>query len=87
MDAIPPAALNFYYLLLQAKQFHATLGIKDIQLAQYIGPLKKVAQRFEEELSAGGEKLGLEGEGLEQARADVGLVQKVVEWVEGAGKV
>jgi hypothetical protein len=77
------AALNFYYLLLQAKQFHQTLGIKEIQLAQYIGPLKKVAQRFEEELSAGGEKLGLEGEGLEQARADVGLVKKVVEWVEG----
>jgi hypothetical protein len=80
------AALNFYYLLLQAKQFHQTLGIKEIQLAQYIGPLKKVAQRFDEELSAGGEKLGLDGEGLEQARADVGLVKKVVEWVEGAGK-
>jgi hypothetical protein len=77
------AALNFYYLLLQAKQFHETLGVKQLQLTQYIEPLKKVAKTFQEELSHGGENLELEGEGLEQARADVGLVEKVVEWVEG----
>ncbi|OAK95349.1 DUF1760-domain-containing protein [Phaeosphaeriaceae sp. SRC1lsM3a] len=80
------AALNFYYLLLQAKHLHETLGIKQLQLTQYIEPLKKVAARFQEELKAGGEKLDLEGEGLEQAKADVGLLEKVVEWVEGATK-
>lgn len=78
------AALNFYYLLLQAKHLQETLGIKQLQLTQYIVPLKKVAARFQEELKAGGEKLDLEGEGLEQAKADVGLLEKVVEWVEGA---
>lgn len=80
------AALNFYYLLLQAKQLHEALGVKELQLSQYVGPLKKMAERFQEELSKGGETLDLEGEGLEQARADVGLLEKVVEWVEGAGK-
>lgn len=78
------AALNFYYLLLQAKHLHETLGIKQLRLTQYIEPLKKVAARSQDELKAGGEKLNLEGEGLEQAKADVGLLEKVVEWVEGA---
>jgi hypothetical protein len=78
------AALNFYYLLLQAKHLHDTLGIKQLQLRQYIEPLKKVTARFQEELDAGGTKLDLEGEGLEQAKADVGLLEKVVEWVESA---
>ncbi|KAF1918442.1 YAP-binding/ALF4/Glomulin [Ampelomyces quisqualis] len=80
------AALNFYYLLLQAKQLHDSLGIKGLQLDQYISPLKKVASRFQEELNAGGEKFDLEGESLEQAKADVGLLEKVIEWVEGAAK-
>jgi hypothetical protein len=78
------AALNFYYLLLQAKPLHETLGIKQLHTAQYIEPLKKVAAVFQEELKSGGEKLDLEGEGLEQAKADVGLLEKVIEWVEGA---
>jgi hypothetical protein len=78
------AALNFYYMLLQAKHLHETLGIKKLQLDAYIGPLKKVVARFQEELDAGGVKLDLEGEALEQAKADVGLLEKVVEWVEGA---
>jgi hypothetical protein len=78
------AALNFYYLLLQAKPLHETLGIKQLQTTQYIEPLKKVAAVFQEELKSGGEKLDLEGEGLEQAKADVGLLEKVIEWVEGA---
>jgi hypothetical protein len=78
------AALNFYYLLLQAKPLHETLGIKQLQITQYIEPLKKVAAKFQEELKSGGEKLDLEGEGLEQAKADVGLLEKVIEWVEGA---
>jgi hypothetical protein len=80
------AALNLYYLLLQAPQLHDTLGIKQLQLGDYIEPLKKVAARFQEELNAGGNKLDLEGEGLEQAKADVGLLEKVIEWVENAQK-
>jgi len=80
------AALNFYYMLLQAEFLHDLLGIKQLQLGQYIDPLKKVAARFQKELAVGGEKLDLEGEGLEQARADVGLLEKVIEWVEGATK-
>jgi hypothetical protein len=78
------AALNFYYMLLQAKHVHETLGVKKLQLDAYIGPLKKVAARFQEELDAGGVTLDLEGEALEQAKADVSLLEKVVEWVEGA---
>jgi hypothetical protein len=80
------AALNFYYLLLEAPRLHDTLGIKQLQLEQYVEPLKNVAKRFQLELEAGGEKLDLEGEGLEQAKADVGLLQKVIEWVEGPRK-
>lgn len=80
------AALNFYYLLLQAEHLHETLGIKQLQLAHYVDPLKKAAARFNQELSQGGEKLDLEGEGLEQAKADVGLLEKVIEWVEGKAK-
>ena len=59
---------------------------EQLQLSQYIDPLKKVAARFQKELASGGEKLDLEGEGLEQAKADVGLLEKVIEWVEGATK-
>jgi hypothetical protein len=80
------AALNFYYLLLQAEFLHETLGIKQLQLSQYIDPLKKVAARFQKELDSNADKLDLEGEGLEQAKADVGLLEKVIEWVEGATK-
>jgi hypothetical protein len=80
------AALNFYYMLLQAEFLHDTLGIKQLQLSHYIDPLKKVAAQFQKELASGGEKLDLEGEGLEQAKADVGLLEKVIEWVEGAAK-
>ncbi|KAF2028692.1 DUF1760-domain-containing protein [Setomelanomma holmii] len=80
------AALNFYYLLLQAEFLHEALGIKNLQVSQYIDTLKKVAARFQDELKEGGGKLEVEGEGLEQAKADVGLLEKVIEWVEGAGK-
>jgi hypothetical protein len=80
------AALNFYYLLLQAQHLHDTLGIKKLHLDHYIDPLKKVSARFQEELQAGGGRLDLEGEGLDQAKADVGLLDKVIEWVESAAK-
>jgi hypothetical protein len=79
------AALNFYYMLLRAQQLHESLGIKDLHLGHYIDPMKKVVTRFRHELEAGGGKLDLEGDGLEQAKADVGLLEKVVDWVEGAG--
>ena len=79
------AALNFYYLLLQARHLHEPLGVKSLDISHYLGPLKEVAGRFEKELQNGGE-LGAvveEGEAREQALADVGLLVKVVEWVEG----
>jgi hypothetical protein len=81
------AALNFYYLLLQAKHLHGTLGIKELNKnhnvqSQYLDVLKQVAARFQKELGADGGAL-VEEEGLEQAKADMGLVEKVVEWVEG----
>jgi hypothetical protein len=79
------AALNFYYMLLRAQQLHESLGIKDLHLGHYIDPMKKIVTRFRHELEAGGGKLDLEGDGLEQAKADVGLLEKVVDWVEGAG--
>lgn len=81
------AALNFYYMLLQAEFLHEALGIKQLQLSHYIEPLKKVAARLQSELNvADGGKLQVEGETLEQAKADIGLLEKVVEWVEGATK-
>ncbi|KAH8722705.1 YAP-binding/ALF4/Glomulin [Phaeosphaeriaceae sp. PMI808] len=76
------AALNFYYLLLQAGHLHESLGVKNLQLTTYIEPLKSVAAHFQQELATGGAKLELEGESLEQAKADVGLLEKVIEWVE-----
>lgn len=78
------AALNFYYMLLQAEFLHDTLGIKQLELNNYIEPLKEVAGKFQKTLAEGGKTLDLEGEGLEQAKADVGLLEKVVEWVEAA---
>jgi len=80
------AALNFYYMLLQAKQLHDTLGVKELQLGHYIGPLEKAIEQFKKEFDQGGQKLGLEGEDLEQAKADVGLLENVIEWVEAGMK-
>lgn len=81
------AALNFYYLLVQAKPLHDALGVRDLDLKLYIEPLKVAAKRFQTELDEGGGELGIDDkEGLEQAKADVGLLEKVVEWVEGGVK-
>ncbi|EDU42971.1 yap-binding protein [Pyrenophora tritici-repentis] len=83
------AALNFYYLLLQAKHLHHTLGIKDLDKnhgiqSHYLDVLKQVASRFQKELASGGGSLVVEGkEALEQAKADVALLEKVIDWVEG----
>lgn len=82
------AALNFYYLLLQAKHLHEPLGVKSLDITQYTEPLKEVAARFQKELDEGGELQAVveEGDAREQALADVGLLQKVIEWVEGGQK-
>ena len=86
------AALNFYYLLLQAEHLHATLGIKDLDKnhgiqSHYLDVLKQGAARFQKELASGGGALVVEGEeALEQAKADVGLLEKVIEWVDGGLK-
>lgn len=49
--------------------------------------LKQIAARFQKELASGGGALVVEGEeALEQAKADVGLLEKVTEWVENAMK-
>ena len=79
------AALNFYYLLLQAQHLHESLGVKSLDVTHYLGPLKGVAAKFQKELQQGGELNAVieEGESREQALADVGLLQKVIEWVEG----
>ncbi|KAF1849295.1 DUF1760-domain-containing protein [Cucurbitaria berberidis CBS 394.84] len=80
------AALNFYYLLLQAKYLHGPLGVKDLKIGDhYLTPLKSAAARFQAELRQGGGALGIDSdeEALEQAKADVGLLEKVIEWVEG----
>ncbi|OAL44577.1 DUF1760-domain-containing protein [Pyrenochaeta sp. DS3sAY3a] len=86
------AALNFYYLLLQAGHLHDNLGVKDLYAnakigERYLTPLKNLAARFQTELESGGGAL-VEGddESLEQAKADVGLLEKVIEWVEGTLK-
>lgn len=83
------AALNFYYLLLQAGYLHGPLGVRDLKLGEhYLAPLKSAAARFQAELGQGGGELGVDGdeEALEQAKADVGLLEKVIEWVEGGAR-
>ncbi|KAH7385885.1 YAP-binding/ALF4/Glomulin [Pyrenochaeta sp. MPI-SDFR-AT-0127] len=82
------AALNFYYLLLQAEYLHDTLGVKNLQIEHYIKPLKGATAQFKQALDKGADnELGLDGEeALEQAKADVGLLEKVIEWVEGGLK-
>jgi hypothetical protein len=86
------AAINFYYLLLQAEHLHDTLGIKELNKThsiqtQYLDVLKQTAAKFQKELTSGGGALVVEGEeALDQAKADVGLLEKVIEWVEGALK-
>ncbi|USP78419.1 hypothetical protein yc1106_05693 [Curvularia clavata] len=86
------AAINFYYLLLQAEHLHNTLGVKELGQtysiqSHYLDVLKQTAARFQKELAAGGGALVVEGdEALDQAKADVGLLEKVIEWVEGASK-
>ncbi|KZM22064.1 uncharacterized protein EKO05_0007894 [Ascochyta rabiei] len=82
------AALNFYYLLLQAQHLHEPLGVKSLDITHYLEPLKEVAARFQKELVEGGELAAVveKGDAREQALADVGLLQKVVEWVETGQK-
>lgn len=82
------AALNFYYLLLQAEHLHDALDVKSLHnnhsiQSRYLNILKETSARFQKELSTGNSSL-VEGEdALEQAKADLSLLDKVVEWVEG----
>lgn len=76
------AALNFYYMLLQADHLRDALGVKQLEIKQFTDPLKVITARFDEELQQGGQKFDLEGEALEQAKADVGLVTKIIEWLK-----
>ena len=84
------AAINFYYLLLQANHLHDTLGVKVLNethgiQSHYLDVLKQTAAKFQKELASGGGALVVEGDdALQQAKADVGLVEKVIEWVEAA---
>ncbi len=78
------AALNFYILLLKARYLHDTLGVKEINLEHFVAPLKEAAARFGKELDSKTSSLvdGEDEEARDQARADVGLLEKVVEWVD-----
>ena len=82
------ASLNFYYLLLQAAHLHEPLGVSALEVTHFLGPLKDGAARFRAELAPGGALQDVvdAGEAREQALGDVGLLEKVVEWVEGRRK-
>ena len=77
------AALNFYYLLLNATFLHDTLDVKNLKLDHYILPLKEATARFQSELASGKSAL-IEGddEALAQAKADVGLLERVIATVD-----
>lgn len=80
-------ALNFYYLLLQARHLHDALGVKPLHKthniqAQYLDVLKQTSATFQKELNAGGGSLVEGEEALDQAKADLALLEKVIEWVE-----
>jgi len=85
------AALNFYYLLLQARHLHDALGINDVRAThqfqtQYMDVLKHAAVRFQKELNHGGGALAESADGLKQAMADVTLLETVIAWVEKASR-
>jgi hypothetical protein len=82
------ASLNLYYLLQRAPHLREPLGVATLDVTSFIGPLKAGAARFRAELRDGGalDEVVEKGEAREQALADVGLVEKVVEWVEGGDR-
>jgi hypothetical protein len=85
------ASLNFYYLLLSARQLHETLDIKGLHKNSqmdnhFLTPLKEVSIRFKENLGKDGELRIAEGseESVVQARMDIELLEHVVAQVEAA---
>ena len=85
------ASLNFYYLLLSARQLHETLDIKGLHKNSqmqnhYLTPLKEISVRFRESLGDGGELKIAEGseENVVQARMDIELLEHVIAQVEAA---
>jgi hypothetical protein len=85
------ASLNFYYLLLSARQLHDTLDIKGLHKNSrmqdhFLTPLKEVSGRFTESLGEGGELKIAEGseENIVQAKMDIELLGHIIAQVEAA---
>ncbi|KAF1951262.1 DUF1760-domain-containing protein [Byssothecium circinans] len=90
------ATLNFYYLLLTARQLHENLDIKGLHEGSgmedhFLKPLKEISERFTASLKEGGELRIAEGgegtanqENLVQAQMDIELLQHVLSQVESA---
>ncbi|PSN65832.1 DUF1760-domain-containing protein [Corynespora cassiicola Philippines] len=86
------AALNFYYLLLSAKQLHEHIDIKGLNANgriqnTYLAPLKEITQRFKGSLEGEGElakTVGDTHEGLNHAKMDLALLEDIIGRVEGA---
>ncbi|KAF2689224.1 DUF1760-domain-containing protein [Lentithecium fluviatile CBS 122367] len=85
------ASLNFYYLLLSARQLHENLDIKGLHKNSqmenhFLTPLREVSVRFKESLGDDGELKIAEGseESIVQARMDIELLEHVVAQVEAA---
>lgn len=85
------SALNFYYLLLTAKQFHENLDIAGLHTQsqvedRYLKPLKEAIGRFREALEDGGELAIAEGEEVGGAKSDLAILEDVIGRVEGGVK-
>ncbi|CAI6332762.1 unnamed protein product [Periconia digitata] len=92
------AVLNFYYLLLTARQLHDNLDVKNLHKGSgmeehFLKPLKDASARFTEDLKAGGPLSIAEGGegiagnlGLRQAWMDIELLGHIIGRVEGAIK-
>jgi hypothetical protein len=90
------ATLNFYFLLLTARQLHENLDIKGLHESSgmedhFLEPLKDVCGRFTESLKEGGELRIAEGgedfadkQNVVQAQMDVELLEHVIAQVESA---
>ncbi|KAF2015019.1 DUF1760-domain-containing protein [Aaosphaeria arxii CBS 175.79] len=82
------ASLNFYYLLLSAKQLHGALDIPGLHKQSliedgFINPLKDAVKRFKDSLADGGRLAISEGEeNVEAAKADIARLEDVLERVD-----
>lgn len=82
------AALNFYYLLLAARQLHERLDVPGLHEGNDLGgsflwPLRRAVERFRGALGEGGEVRGMEGEeGVGAALGDLMVLEDGLERVE-----